>query len=287
MSKIHYVAALGNAPEKPINAAALTDLDSIDSNRIHVIGPVSPDPVVTIGSFGPGTLVTKRVRFDARIIIHHNPPNLLLPIAVDRTTNPGDVGKYYADANGVWREEQWIPADWTQQFLVTPTNSRVTCPIGFTKAFIQLCGMGGAVGGSTHVSRNGGYLEKTVPAVPGQYARLIVGTYAVPNASRLYTFPGGAAPETPFPDTWMVGDLICGASGNAVATGGDYNLPGVAGVYNAGTNTASQSGTGMCAAQSINAGHVKGANYGGGALSVDGVAVNGADGACFITWRKW
>jgi hypothetical protein len=295
MSKIKIRAAMGNAPEMPVTAAATTDLDSADSNRVHVVGPVSPAPVITITSFGPGTLVEKRVRFDARVIIHHNPPNLILLSGSDRTPNAGDVGKYYADSNGVWREEEWNPAPYTQTILVA-SSTKIFCPVGFTKAFIRLQGPGGPVstfGPGTHVGTNGGYAEKTVQAIPGQFATLTIGVASgtSPTNSRFFTF-AGASPPPPYPDTWQIGDIQANAGsttlgGPGTATGGDVNITGGVGTYDSGTNTASMPAGPLCPAQSINSGHLVGANYGGGALSVDGVTpVLGGAGVCMITWGR-
>lgn len=293
MSKIHIVAAVGNAPEQPINAAATTDLDSVDSNRVHIVGPIAPAPIVTITSFGPGTLVEKRVRFDTRVILHHNPPNLILLSGADRTPNAGDIGKYYADGSGVWREEEWIQANWTQ-IWTTANALKVFCPSGFNSAFIQLVGGGSSSSFNGHFGANGGYAEKTVVAVPGQYATLTTGT--VSTTSRL-TQSQGASPPPPYPDTWAVGDIIASPATNAVggpSSGGDVNIPGLVGSYNSGTNIAAMpAGPGsskgvasMCPAQSINSGHANGALYGGGGIAVDGITAIGGQSVAYITWRR-
>jgi hypothetical protein len=296
MSKIHIVAAMGNAPEKPITAAALTDLDTVDSNRVHVVGPIAPDPVITITSFGPGTLVEKRVRFDARVIIHHNPPNLILLSGADRTPNAGDVGKYYADSNGVWREEEWNQAPYTQTILVA-SNLKVICPVGFTRAFIRLQGTGASTGLSglhPQYGANGGYLEKTVQAVAGQYATLNIGVPLLGSvSSTTFLQSAGASPPPPYPDTWAIPSLTAFGgqpSAGAVqptggnATGGDVNIQGLAGSLVGGV--ASMPAGTNCAAQSITSGHAIGLDYGGGALALDAVGSLGGHGFCSITWGR-
>jgi hypothetical protein len=298
MSKIHIISAMGNAAEQPITAAALTDLDSIDSNRVHVVGPIAPDPVVTINSFGPGTLVEKRVRFDARVIIHHNPPNLILLSGKDRTPNAGDVGKYYADSNGVWREESWDAAPWTQIFTVTPPGGKVYVPVGFTQAFIRMQAPGGhngtGVGGAPyHFGANGGYLEKTVQAVAGQYASLsLVLTPSNSTTQSQFLTSAGGSPPPPYPDTWSIPTLTVtggsqlgiGAPQGGTASGGDVNTPGLVGSFVGGV--AAMPAGPMCAAQSINSGHAVGLDYGGGCVSVDGVNTLGGNGFCSITWGR-
>src|SRR5215475_1356859 len=101
MPLINIRSAKGNAPTLSIVADRVTDLGTLDTNRVHILAP--PDgSQVTIESLGVGheaSLVTKRIVWDAGIKLHHNPPKLVLDGGVDRTTAAGDWSIFTADEN--------------------------------------------------------------------------------------------------------------------------------------------------------------------------------------------
>jgi hypothetical protein len=294
MSKIHIISAMGVAPEQPINAATLTDLDTVDSNRVHIVGPVSPAPVVTITSFGPGTLVEKRCRFDARIIIQHDPVHLILLTGANRSANAGDVGEYFADQNGVWREESWQPKSST---ITYTTSQNIFVPFPFTKAFIKLVGGGGGGSNASGIPRGaggcGGYLEKTLTGlVPGATIQFTagIGGLGSQNGGQSLLQSGSLTIPTLTANGGSSGlNIGAATSPGGTATGGDVNITGgaghgivggsatVDGTYDSHSNAISPAQT-----SAVNVG---GLPLGGGGITVTtGAALPAAPGLCIITW---
>lgn len=122
--------AVGNAPELDVTAAATVVLsppndqvdengdpaNAVDSNRIHLVNPSLPGQI-TVNSFGTAVIedefavapctITKKVRFDGNIKLHHNSPYLVLLSGADRVTTQDDVGSYTSTVDGNWKEDSY------------------------------------------------------------------------------------------------------------------------------------------------------------------------------------
>ncbi len=305
---------MGNAPELPITAAALTDLDSVDSNRIHVVGPGLTAPTVTITSLGPGTLVEKRCRFDGNIIVHHDPAHLINLSKADRTMFAGDVVHYYADANGVWREEDYINQQFVQKFTTSQTNS-VIMPVGYPRALFQLVGQGGVPGSFgafvAGAASTGGYCEKLFTGcIGGGRFSITVDTSAQSfcgvasgNQPGGFVFPGSTFNAAGAP---LQNYLIGGGAGQSspASFGGDINEGPIAGTYVAGVRASTPgiiahlnpiTGAALTPAQQVLAASgpkfLTGLPDGGGAVAVDVTGATTANfkpgpPAVYITWMR-
>jgi hypothetical protein len=239
-------AAMGDAPEVTITAAALTDLGSCDSNRVKIVLPTGVS-TITIQDFGSGdgsTHVTKRVKLAAGITIKHNPPHMNMDFTGgDRLTNIGDWAVYHADGSGNWHEEEYYNFQFVQKFLTSQTNSAIM-PYGYSRARFQLVSQAAATmgfGGTTPVlgaGQTGYYCEKLFNGCQaGGRFTVTIDTSSTPYCGIASGYqPGGFV----FPGTTFGGAnnafpqqnyLVAGGQGNA---GGDIMDGAISGTYVAG-----------------------------------------------------
>jgi hypothetical protein len=101
MPILHWNAAHGDAPPRRVACAQTVHLapwdDSVDTNIVHVTGPG------TIESFGWGQACTKRVLFDAGIVVKHSRRLQLLGLR-DREIDEPAIGVYATTGDGYWNE---------------------------------------------------------------------------------------------------------------------------------------------------------------------------------------
>jgi hypothetical protein len=314
MSRITIIAAMGNAPDKNIDAATLTNLGTCDTNRVNVKMPSGAN-AVTIESFGTGDqnmLVTKRLVFDGGMIIKHLPPHMNMKAggSADLTTTSGDVGIFTADEHSNWTCEEWTQLEWTQEFRASAT---VTIPGGWSKAMFRLvsCGTSPGIGALPQPGAGvaGSYLEKL-------HVGLAAGmnfTLTISNASQGYTgiasgnqpggfvFPGSSFNASGYPlSSYLYAPAGGGFGTPQMPTGGDVNEPTVIGTYVAGVRAYTpglvrphpfKDGP-LSPPQEVLAGQSPlakpGLPEGGAAVVLDtsGGQTPGAGGVCWITWMK-
>lgn len=307
MSRITIESAMGHAPEMEIEAAQLTDLGTLDTNRVHVIAPNGPQ--VTIESFGVGDqskLVTKRVRFDAGIKVKHS-NSLRLMTSADRVTGGGDVGTYTANEISEWEEEDYQYKPVTQYFYESAT---ITIPSPFRSAFARVCGLGGSRS-TVGASGSGGYTEKLLVNInPGRTLSLTIPsivagmTFTTDPVTLVSSWGTGSG-------TSFVADHYLSAGGGTAGigalpgqggtgSGGDRNVTGGSGLYSAGV-FASVGASEMSPEHRIDAPTpwARGIDFGGGALVLSATnmpdtvtimgtptpCVFGGRGVCIIEWR--
>ena len=295
---------MGNSPEVTLPAASTVSLapanDSVDTNRVHVTG------IGTINSFGisygcdpqadidvvdddgnwvesipvaplrPPWSVTKKVRFDAGITLHHNPPVLDLLSKADRITLAGDFGTYTSDETGLghWVEEDFRHA--TTDITHTAgallavnwyaSTQTITIPPFTASALVRMWGGSGASGDGVYISAGGniyssagvgapGYLEKyltglsagnTLAFTCGAAGAVVGGNGGSGSASTLASGTQTISTLTANGTTGTVlGDIATQAgSAGGTATGGDLNLTGQSGGYNLPNGPNSYPGTG-------------------------------------------
>ena len=101
MPILRWDAAHGDAPPVRVACAQTVHLapwdESVDTNIIHITGPG------TIESFGWGHASTKRVLFDAGILLKHSRFLQLLGLR-DREINEPAIGIYATTGDGYWNE---------------------------------------------------------------------------------------------------------------------------------------------------------------------------------------
>lgn len=105
MPILRWACAHGEAPPVTVAADSIVHLapwdDSVDSNVIHITGPGE------IEWFGWGHACTKRVLFDAGIILRHASQMQLLGLQ-DRAISEPSIGVYVSEGNGFWNEISFV-----------------------------------------------------------------------------------------------------------------------------------------------------------------------------------
>ena len=292
------------ADEKDIAATAgLTDLALGTSNKVHLVfHPTTVQPTLVITSFGTAAFSTdKRVRFDAALTLHHNPPNIALLGAHDRITAANDVSLFTSDINGHWIEENFLPGG-TPPGLISVVRRDVlgagtyllTVPVGAVKANVIL--VGGGAGADNTASTAGGYVNKLLTGlIAGNTLNLVVGAGSHGNINGADTV---LTSGTQIIGTLRAGGGIKGIVSGSVAvggsaTGGDLNVPGGPAVSNSPGQSMYTGGNPLSTAQYAQwagggSSNHNGIPYGGGALGASGGGgpVNGADGVGIIEWSS-
>lgn len=337
MPILSMTCAFGNSPEVTLPSASTVNLapadDSVDSNRVHLTG------TATINSFGvaygcdpqpdiededgntiempplrPFWSVTKYVRFDKNIVLHHNPPTLSLLGKADRTTRKDDIGTYTSDGAGLghWTEEGYTtpvvspvnPVQFKRNVICYTVSQTITIPTFGQTATITMVGGGGfALGNFTAAGAAGAgaYLEKTLTNLIGGNTLVLTvgagGTLGSQNGGNTILASGTQTITTLTAGGGAHGNNVAGSSG--VATGGDLNIPGgttykidsdaytnaLAEMYTGGNPWSSPllvKGLGFARA---------GQGYGGGAVAAGNpsfvftdYSANGTPGLCKIDW---
>jgi hypothetical protein len=96
----------GDNPWTDINAAEVTNLGSVASRNIHVLGAAR---VLGFGRAPSGT--TKVLRFDQELVLTHTPGRLELPNSgADLLISPGDVATAVSLGEGAWVVAAYQPA---------------------------------------------------------------------------------------------------------------------------------------------------------------------------------
>lgn len=334
--------AMANSPEVELSAASTVNLapadESVDSNRVHITG------TGTINSFGvaygydaqpdldildedgnvvgtepvpplrPPWSVTKHVRFDVGITLHHNPPTLDLLSKADRLTRDKDFGIYTSDGDGLghWTEEDFKhpntdptnPPPFQRSIIYYTTSQTLTIPAFAQSALVTMVGGGGyALGNYSSAGAGGcgGYLEKALTnLVPGNTLVLTVGAggnATSQNGGNTVLAAGTQIIATITAAGGGHGNGVGGVGG--IATGGDLNISGgdgratasdPYGTYNAEMSTGGNPLSPPQSTRGIGLA-VAGKGYGGGALAAGdpnqvftNFSANGAPGVCKIDW---
>jgi len=323
MSRITIISAMGNAPDKDIEAAhPLTDLGTCDTNRVNVKMPAGANRV-EIDSFGTGDqnmLVTKRLTFQGGMVIKHLPPHMNMKAMgnADITTTTGDWGVFTADEHSNWTCEEYTQLEWTQVFRA---NATITIPGGWTKAKFRLVSPGTGTGISLSptagAGATGSYLEKLhIGLAAGLNFTLSISAPAGANAGAVAIASGNQPGGFVFPGTtfnasgYPLANYLYAPSATqwtittpGVPTGGDINESTIAGQYTAGVRAYTP---GIARPHPLNPDQPMSPPYemlagigpqlhvglpeGGAGLALATPATQaesaGAPGVCFITWMR-
>jgi hypothetical protein len=245
-----------------------TGSNAVDTNRVVITGSG------TISSFGIANggqpddkgnivVITKRVEFlpDAgkSIVLHHDPLNISLLGAADRTITAKSFGTYQSDTTGYWCETQFsqstqAPTTHGGQLIATtylPGTSTITIPPLATRAWVRMWGGSGAsgAGGTTGYGYTGGtpgtgapgYLEKFLTGLtPGNtltYTRGAAGvaTTGAGGNGGASTLASGTQTIATLTANGTNGSTTFNSQGTAggTATGGDINKTGQSGIAGA------------------------------------------------------
>jgi hypothetical protein len=105
MPILRWRCAHGEAPAVTVAAQRIVHLapwdDSVDTNVVHITGPGE------IEWFGWGHACTKRVLFEAGIILRHASQMQLLGLQ-DRAISEPSIGIYVSEGDGYWNEISFI-----------------------------------------------------------------------------------------------------------------------------------------------------------------------------------
>jgi hypothetical protein len=262
-----FHCAIGDAPEVGLPVAATVDIspidDSVDTNRVRITGAGTIQSFGfacggSQGEIGEQATITKRITFvptGAGIVLHNNPPTLVLLGGVDRTIKAQAHGEYQSDASGNWTEIQFSQSDLPPigdgglvSMIVYFTNQTITIPPNTTKAWVRMWGGSGAAGGSSDTAHytagvgSAGYLEKYLSGLtPGNTLAFTHGAGGVTQnngAGAWYGQPGGASILAS--GTQTISTLTANGSNGSnygsgpgstggTATGGDVNYTGQSG----------------------------------------------------------
>jgi len=87
----------GAAPDATIASAATVDIGASAGLMVEITGST------TITSFGTVANQWRYVRFAGALTLTHNGTSLILPGAINKTTQAGDMAEFVSDASGNWR----------------------------------------------------------------------------------------------------------------------------------------------------------------------------------------